>query len=362
MSLLTVEVCRIDNIKKCENADKLSLVTVKGWNCVVGLNQYQVGDLVVFVPPDCIIPNNLIEKYNLEYLKKNGKTGTVKLRGYLSQGLILDLPDGNWKIGDDVSSVLGITKWVAPEPPAMRGAMQTSKKKINPLFDKYTDIENIKNYSDIFKPGDFVVVTEKIHGCNSRFSNLEIVSTPNQPILEKLTNLFQKYILRKTHQFVYGSHNVQITSHSNRNSFYGDDVWGKIAKRYDFANIIPEDMIIYGEIYGDGIQDLTYGLKNEIDFRVFDIKHKGQYFNWYYVLDICGQLGLKTVPVLYVGKFYDGIISDYTNGNTCLNVEQIREGIVIKMFDEENHPRLGRKILKSVSEEYLLRKNATEYQ
>jgi len=362
MSSLIVEVCKVEDIQKHPNADRLSIVQVKNWNCVVGLDQYKVGDLVVFIPPDCVIPVNLIEKYNLEYLKKSGKTGTIKLRGYLLQGLILNLSEGKWKVGDDVSSVLGITKWVAPESPAMRGAMQTSKKKINPLFDKYTDIENIKNYQNIFKNGDWVVVTEKIHGCNSRYSNLEIISMPGQPFMEKLTNWFQKNILRKTHQFVYGSHNVQITAHSNRNSFYGEDVWGRIAERYDFANVIPEDTIIYGEIYGDGIQDLTYGLKNEIDFRVFDIKYKGQYLDWFDVVEVCEELNLKTVPVLYVGEFYDTIISDYTNGMTCLDVDQIREGVVIKMAEEENHPMIGRKILKSVSEQYLLRKDATEYQ
>ena len=177
-----------------------------------------------------------------------------------------------------------------------------------------------------------------------------------------MTNWFQKHILRKTHQFVYGSHNVQITAHSNRNSFYGDDVWGKIAESYNFANIIPEDTIIYGEIFGDGIQDLTYGLKNKIDFRVFDIKVKNRYLNQYEVDNFCAEFNLKTVPILYVGEYYNGLIEKYTKGKSELDNTQMREGCVVKMFEEKNHPRIGRKILKSISEEYLLRKNASEYQ
>ena len=78
MSSLIVEVCKVENVEKHPNADRLEIVTVKGWNCIVGLDNYRVNDLVVFIPPDSIVPQNLIEKYNLEYLKKNGKTGSIK--------------------------------------------------------------------------------------------------------------------------------------------------------------------------------------------------------------------------------------------------------------------------------------------
>jgi RNA ligase (TIGR02306 family) len=365
MSSLIVEVCKVDNIIKHPNADRLSIATVKGWNCIVGLDQYKVGDLVIFVPPDCIIPTNLIEKHNLEYLKNNGKTSSVKLRGYLSQGLILDLtdlPKGNYKAGNDVASALGITKWEPPQPKySVRGAKQTSKKKINPNFDKYTDIENIRNYNDVFKAGDIVVITEKIHGANSRFGNLKIDINKNLPFFELVSNLFQKYILGHKYQFVYGSHNVQITNHSNRNSYYGEDVWGSIAQRYNLAKIIPQDYIVYAEIYGEGIQDLTYGLKG-VDLVVFDIKYKGQYLNWHEVRNLCYVLNLPVVPELYSGIFSEGLLNEYTNGKSLLFPSQIREGCVIKMFDESNDPRIGRKILKSVSTEYLTRKNGTEFQ
>ena len=69
MSSLIVEVCRVSDIVKHPNADRLSIVTVKGWNCIVGLDQYKKGDMVVFVPPDCILPESVIEKYKLDYLK-----------------------------------------------------------------------------------------------------------------------------------------------------------------------------------------------------------------------------------------------------------------------------------------------------
>lgn len=361
MSSLIIEVCKIDKIEKHPNADKLSIVGVKGWNCIVGLDQYNVGDLVVFCPPDSVIPSNIIEKYNLEFLKKNGRVGSIKLRGYLSQGLILDLPEGNWKLGDNVADIFGITKYEVPESPSIQGIKQPSKKKINPLFDRYTEIENVKNFNDVFTLGDVVLITEKIHGSNARFGNLEISINKRQPFSYKIRCWYKKHILKQTHEFVYGSHNVQITSNNNRHSFYGDDIWGKIAKKYDMANIIPKDYIVYGEIYGKGIQDLTYGLE-DIDIVIFDIKYKDKYLDWEAVWDFCCEHNLKTVPQLFVGEFSQNVLEKCTMGNSIIYPKQIREGAVIKMLHEENHPKIGRKILKSINADYLLRKNGTEYQ
>lgn len=359
MSSLIVEVCRVDEIEKHPNADKLSIATVKGWNCIVGLDQYKQGDLVVFVPPDSIIPENIIEKYNLTYLKNGGRVGTTKLRGFISQGLILDLPEGKFKVGDDVSKILGITKW---EPPTSQNHQQAniiSKKKLNPYFDKYTEIENIKNYKNIFEPGDMVVVTEKIHGSNWRAGNLPIVIDKTQPFIYRLKAKIKK-LLGETHQFVYGSHNVQLHGKNKSNNYYGEDIWGKICAKYDMVNKIPKDYIVYGEVYGKGVQDLTYGL-NDIDFMVFDVKYKGKYLDWDSLETFCVKYDLPMVPILYVGKFEEDTIEKYTTGKSIIFPKQIREGCVIKDFYEKQHKRIGRKILKSISSDYLLRKNGTEF-
>ena len=728
MSSLIVQVHKIKSIEKHPNADKLSIVEVgNGWHCIVGLDQYKQGDLVVFCPPDSIIPPAIVDKYNLEYLKKSGRVSTTKLRGYISQGLILDLPNKKLKEGDDVANLLGITKYEAPEPSySGNGSKQTSKKKINPNFHKYTEIENIKNFSDIFTKEDIVVITEKIHGClekktkillsdgstksigeivdnkldveclgkdkngeivstkilnwfnngktkdwlkvsyerrgfgtqgsyfgalkctpnhkifspafnkyveakslhvgdnvllikniedlsylqesvlvgkmlgdgsyyskseksasisfshkkeheeylnytinclgdiagnkqteiisgygtmmargrtqnlpsiyicfskwfndsgkkivpqdiklnpislafwymddgsmshhekqedrinlaacsfsendidillnalniqcdinaekylsskkywririnakdtkkfftliapyvcktmqyklpyrfrqlnvslsedmkkyynicvekeiikiqsientrsinttkydietethnffaneilvhnsNARYGLLKIEIGNNIPVLDKISMWIQKYILKKEYEYVCGSHNMQLTQYSNtKKTFYKENVWDKAGKKYNMKDVIQTGMIIYGEVYGAGIQkDLTYGL-DEPDLVVFDIKVDGKYMNWNVVKDFCNAFGLKHVPELYAGKYSDKIVEKLTIGNSILCPDQIREGCVVKMFEEENHPRIGRKILKSVNAEYLARKDRSEY-
>jgi RNA ligase (TIGR02306 family) len=355
---LLVSVCEVTKASKCENADKLSIIECLGWQCITGLDQYKVGDIVIFIPPDSIVPPSLIEKYELTYLKNGGRVGTAKLRGCISQGLVLgiDVLEGKKvKIGDNVAEILGITKWEPPVAGYSAGqANPVSKRKLNPLFDKYTDIENIKNYPSVFQNGDMVSVTEKIHGANFRASTLPIVIDKKQPLLEIIKLLWKKYILRDTHVFCYGSHNVQLHSGNNDKNYYGVDKWGQICKMYDLKNKIPKDYIVYGEMYGN-VQDLKYGVE-DIDLVVFDIKYKNKYLPWGTVKALCKWWELPTVPELYVGEYYDGILTDFTDGKSLICPSQIKEGIVIKDFNESFNPKVGRKILKSVSVDYLLRK------
>ena len=354
MSSLIVEVCKVIKIEKHPNADKLDIATVKGWSCIVGKDNYKVGDLVIYCPPDSIIPDSIIDQYKLEFLKKNGRVGTIKLRKYISQGLILNIPEGKkWKENKEVSKELGITKY---EPPVSRmslnGGQKPTKKKANPLFDKYTDIENIKNYNTVFEDGDEVVVTEKIHGTNFRAGNL--LRYKNNLLGKIMGFFFGEY------EFVYGSHRVQKTVTNRKMGFYGEDVYGKIAKKYNLKEIIPEDYILYGEIYGKGIQELEYGME-DIDVVFFDVKYKGEYLDYREFWLFCDKRKLPIVPILSMALYKENELSGFTEGNSTLASSQIREGCVIKSLIEENNHRVGRKILKSINTEYLCNKNRTEF-
>jgi RNA ligase (TIGR02306 family) len=370
MSSLNVKVTKVKTVTKHPNADRLDVITMKDndWNCIVGLNNFKVGDEVIFIPPDSIVPTNLIEQFKLEYLRKNGRIESQKLRGFLSQGLVL--PNFiNAKVGDDVAEQLGITKWMPPEPGTSMRPMATSKKKLNPLFDRYTDIENIKNYPNVFSEDDLVIVTEKIHGCNARYGILPLYNGNNNKLIKYVVDLFNK-LTHRTHEFVYGSHNVQIQN-KNRKGYYSSDVWGNIYKKYDLKNKLEklklecgfDSIILYGEIYGEGIQDLTYNEK-EHKLRLFDIKVNGKYVDYDLFMIYCSELhlNLETVPEIYEGLFKKELLNDLTDGTSIIEPNQIREGCVIKSLKEENDLKIGRKILKSVSSDYLLRKgNKTEF-
>lgn len=385
MSQLRVEICKVLDVVNHPNADKLDVITIKGWNCIVSKGQFKIGDLVIFCPPDSLIPDNIIEQYKLEFLKKNNKVGTIKLRGAVSQGLILDLAclPANFNIieGRDVAEVLKITKWEPPEqniggtPPKenyrtlllkykskeitlrrfifkflglIKEKYFKRKKKLNPLFDRYIDIENIKHYTNPFNEDDIVIITEKLHGTNARFGYLLKYSIFNG--------------ICETYEFCYGSHNVQLTKQREKAGFYNKDVYSQIVEKYQLESKVPKNIILYGEIFGKGVQDLTYGLDG-LECRFFDAKNieKGNYLDYNDFIKLCDKLDLPYVPILYHGKFSDKILKECTEGMSTIYPKQIREGCVIKPIKEEYSHSVGRKIFKSINPEYLLRKNGTEY-
>ena len=409
MSKLHVEICRIESINPIEGADRIVSATIKGWNCIIGKDQHKVGELVIFIPPDAVIPDELIESQKLSYLKGANRIRTIKLKGTISQGLVLPFnvlnPKGyatDYREGDDVAKELGITKY---EAPIVQGTPKKDtfftlwtkfqakeitfgrlirksfaltinhfkpKKKVNPNFDVYTDLDNIKHYPEIFEQGEEVVITEKIHGTNFRAGTL--------PLNETVIGRIKQFFTKQTHEFCYGSHRVQKSAFSGK-GFYGEDVYGQIAKKYNLKDIIPSDYIIYGEIYGPTVQELGYGLQNrELDVVFFDVKYKGQYLNWDDAFRFLWERKLPIVPILYKGEYNKNLLNEYTNGNTTIvfdqymkkeileynpcpedildfkDLNQIREGCVVKPLIEANHPKCGRKILKSISEDYLLTK------
>jgi len=395
MSTLIVEICKIDEVTKHPNADRLSIVTIKGWHCIVGLNDYVVGDAIIFIPPDSIMPSSLIDEYNLAYLRSkshrsHGRVRTVKLRGCISQGLVMPLKILNkgehcrltlngiendldkviypkFEYGTNVAELLGITKYEPPEPKfSGMGTPRTSKKKWkNPDFDMYTHIENIKHYNTVFELGDVVNITEKIHGTNFRAGVLKCHYKGPKFWQWLMTKFFRDY------EFLYGSHKVQIAKSASRakNSYYSEDVYGQIAKRYQLKDIIPEGYILYGEIYGKGIQKgYTYGLPSELreydtDVVFFDVKKDGEYLNYDEFYEFCKKRALPKTPILYQG-LYPGLdkVKEMTKGNSVLWADQkMREGVVVKSYIEENNHNCGRKILKAISEDYLLLKDNTEF-
>jgi hypothetical protein len=51
-----VRVVRINEILVHPNADRLAIVKVLGYQVVVGKEDFKVGDLAYFVPPDSVVP------------------------------------------------------------------------------------------------------------------------------------------------------------------------------------------------------------------------------------------------------------------------------------------------------------------
>lgn len=111
-------VQRVLEKKSIVGADLIEAYRVNGWWVVDKKDAHEVGDLVVYCEVDSWIPHTLAPfltkpgHYPREYLGVEGeRLRTVKLKGQLSQGLLLPLVEDNSEEGKDFSEILGITKW-----------------------------------------------------------------------------------------------------------------------------------------------------------------------------------------------------------------------------------------------------------
>ena len=83
------------------------------------------------------------------------------------------------------------------------------------------------------------------------------------------------------------------------------DLWWKALRETGLDEKIKkfENYLFFGEVYGN-VQDLKYGLGNNIDVRIFDIMctKSLKYLDYFDMKQICEDADIKTVPLLYSGE------------------------------------------------------------
>ncbi|GHO42890.1 RNA ligase (ATP) [Ktedonospora formicarum] len=329
MSSLIVPVATIDAIVPHSNADALELAHVLGWQVVIRKGEYSIGDKIVYFPPDTVLPLELSERFGVtKYLSKQ-RLRCAKLRGEPSFGLIVRPDDAFWDIGRNVADWYGVTKY---EPPLRASAGDAEME--HPLFCGYTEIENMRNYPDILQEGETVLVSEKIHGTSCRIGMIEG---------ERMAG--SKAVRRKR---------------PFDDAFVGNTYWfpWSLAPVRDMLEALGAEhrqVIVFGEVYGSRIQSFNYGLGNgRISFRAFDMLVDGKYLDWPEFLGLCEQYGVDVVPQLNAIPFSLAEIRLLSEGPTLVGEgAHIREGVVVRPIRERISPKIGRVILKYVSDSYL---------
>lgn len=357
MSTFEVLVEKIDDITNHPDADRLSIVKIRGYNCISaklpdGSHSYNVGDLCVYVPEASIVPNYILKNGFWDDDKNKGilagsngnRVKAIKLRGIVSQGILLRVTNNTIsnettslvvKHGDNVAEHLGIVKY-EPAIPTFLAGQVASKSEF--MFNY--DFENIKKYPDTFNVDDVISITEKLHG-----THIRIIITNNEIMTTSKGQGSKGLVLKNNEE---NANNVYVKI---LNQYM--DTFKQI--QYDYFQTYGEfKLYIFGEVIGGSIQDLSYGFKEPV-LKVFDVFHE-DYYNDIDFGYFIKKYELPIVPLLYQGVYSENIVNDLTSGKTFYNGVNIREGVVVKTLF---HPR---KILKSVSNDYLLRKgNVTEY-
>jgi RNA ligase (TIGR02306 family) len=339
MADINVPVARIESVAPHPNADKLEIAQILGWQVIVGKDNWKPGDKVMYVPPDALVPNHWALEWGvIDYLhscsdENYGRVKAIKLRGEPSFGFAVPIKYKH--DGTNVASLFGIKKY---EPSAANGGKNGSAPgvPVHPLLQGYTNIENFRNYPNIIQPGEMVVITEKIHGANSRVAMLE-------------------------GELVVGSHKRQWGRPENESDVAENWFWypTTIPGVMDLLTAYGRDhkqVILYGETYGR-VQSMHYGNPTGLSWVAFDLLIDGKYVDWQQFDNDCLYYGVPRVPYLYSGAFGAEQLRECSFKNTCLNDTHIREGAVVKPLVERHDSRIGRVILKYLSDDYLTSKH-----
>ena len=331
----------ISNIQPIPNADKIELVTVDGWNVVVAKDVgHKVGDLVIYCEIDSFLP--IREEF--EFLRKSSykKMGdvegfrlrTVKLRGQVSQGLILPMsvlnpPDTNIYVtpfeGLDVTEMLDIVKYEPPIPAELAGKVKGAFPSFIPKTEEFR-IQNLtKEYEEWkYQSKHQFYVTEKLDGSSATF-----------------------YV--KDGEFGVCSRNLELLETE------GNTFW-KVARELDLENkmkSLGKNISLQGELIGEGIQGNPYKLKGQTIrfFTGYDID-KRERIGFIHFTVMIMDMGLKYVPV--VNPEFGFLLPDtieemlqYAEGKSALNPDTEREGVVVRSLD-------GSISFKAISNKFLL--------
>jgi RNA ligase (TIGR02306 family) len=361
-------VARIGEIIPIPGADNIEIALAGGWQAITKKGEYKVDDLVAIATTDAVIPQGLSDAMNVtNYLRKGQRVRTVKLRGMYSECLVIPnqfLPVGYNPEGKDLMDSLSIFKY---EPPAVQVQLASGRKiryQKNPNFHVYYKFPNMKNVTGMFTDTDLVQITRKLHGTNARYG---IVKKTKLSLWDKIKKFLWLADTWVDYEFVYGSHNVEKGSDSQ--GFYDTDVWRTVADKYDIKNKlwafvknhkpseIGNGVVVYGEVYGPGIQkNYDYGLK-ELEFAGFDIMWDGNYLSveetWYTMTgnkgSFIGGVDLPHVPILYTGPWSQEIQDVFTFNNFIEGTKVPHEGIVIKHVSGDRH-----KVAKVINPDYLI--------
>jgi len=316
--LATIRV--ISDIRPIEGADMIELATVGGWNVVVAKNVgHKVGDHVVYCEIDSFLPI----KEEFEFLRKSSykKMGdqegfrlkTIKLRGQVSQGLILPMSvfgEFGWTAyeGLDVTDRLGIVKYEPPIPAELAGKVKGGF----PSFLHKTDEERVQN-----------LVKE--------YSEYKLTSVHQFYMTEKLDGSSATFYMNEG-EFGVCSRNLELLETE------GNTFW-KVARELDLENKLKDkgNICLQGELIGEGIQGNPYKIKGQTVyfFNAFDIDKQTRLgINEFLVL--LDDMELSSVPILDVAMLLPETVTgmlELAEGKSRLNNNTEREGVVVRSLD-----------------------------
>lgn len=336
----------ISKLEPIVGADRIELATVGGWKTVVKKGEFEVGQKVVYfeidswipyiIAPFLTSPNSTPKVYNNVL---GQRLRTVKLRGQISQGLVLPMSiipshaiihEDFWREGDDASLTLLIQKWEKPINAQLAGICRGNFPTAIPKTNQ-DRIQNLSREYDAFKNLTWEV-TEKLDGTSATF------------------------YLDSLGEFHVCSRNLDLKESE-------DNLYWQVARKLNLEEKMKGQglfgVAIQGEICGPGIQNNQYGLTQH-EFFCFDIFEESVgYATQDRRLIEVGVLGLSHAPI--IAKSFDiNCLFDNSNSTFCEAILEfanrksvlngsVAEGLVFKCLTDASIS------FKAINNEWLLK-------
>ena len=325
----------IKELSPINGADAILCAKVLGWECVVKKSEFQVGDRCIYFEIDSVLP---IAQWNDHLRKEPNKPlriKTIRLRGVLSQGLALPvsiLPQGEYEVGQDVTTLVGVTKYEPVVPAHLSGMAKGNF----PAFLHKTDETRLQSeprvLDEAISKGLVLVGTLKMDGTS-----------------------FTAY--RRDADFGVCSRNLDLKETE------GNAHW-RMARKLKIEEILrsePRNLSIQGEMVGPGIQGNRMGFK-EVDlylFNLYDID-TGKYLGYKELIEFGQKHNIKVVDTKSVIQFDNDMepkdVNHLLNIANNLNYDNgtPAEGIVWRPATETYSDVLkGRMSFKTISNRFL---------
>ena len=361
---------QVNEIHPIEGKDRIEQAIVQGWQVIVRKGEYKVGDKTIFIEPDAVLP----EREEFEFLRaKKFRIKTMKMGGVLSQGICFPLypllpvkkDGGSYDIGEDVTELLGITKY---EPYEDSDQDETSnrkpRKKLNPVvllmyripglrwiaqkiwgnkpkrkswpeFLSKTDEVRIQNMPHILKRKDLsFMVHEKVDGQSGTF------------FLKKEKKRFPW----SNQSFDFGVCSRNLRLFTPDNSSY----W-TVAKKYNIEEVLKkligdhEWVAIQGECVAPNVQGNKYHV-TEPDLYCFNLIYPCGKVNSIDAAVKVSEHGLKWVPCVDPSYTLPDTVEDmlqYATSKSAL-YDTLREGVVLRNYEHNIS-------FKAVSPDFLIK-------
>jgi len=385
-------------IKEHPNADALDLGNIgdtEGWQVVIQSGKFKTGDLVAYIGENAVVPEWVLKQYGFwnEEKDKGLLAGTkgdrvkmVKLRGEPSLGICIPVKevslgwDDDDKVvrsafqlenkyveeGEDVSKLLGVTKYDPPIPVHMAGEVFNAGQDVGVNYD----IEDLKNFPHVLIEGENVQMTAKLHG-----TNCSITSVIGEGV--KRDNI-DEWIPAGPGYVAVGSKGLSAKglffkdNEANTSNLYlnGTRKYFETIADWNLLQYMaggPTCITVVGEVFGGSVQDgFNYGLSVP-EFRAFDVyvgyRGLGRWLDDDELDTFCALTGMVRVPLVYRGPYSKALAEKLANDpeSAFPGVKHVREGIVIKPVNERRDSALGRVVVKTRSIAYMSRKGGTEW-